>query len=52
VAFGLKDTFTLIQNAGLGKITQVRASGTETEFCEDVMIGYHTKINDLPPSSA
>jgi xylulokinase len=27
VAFGLKDSFTLIQNAGLGKITQVRASG-------------------------
>lgn len=27
VAFGLKDSFTLIQNAGLGSITQVRASG-------------------------
>src|ERR1700752_456111 len=27
VAFGLKDSFTLIQNAGLGTITQVRASG-------------------------
>jgi xylulokinase len=27
VAFGLKDSFTLIQNAGLGKIKQVRASG-------------------------
>jgi xylulokinase len=27
VAFGLKDLFTLIQNAGLGAITQVRASG-------------------------
>jgi xylulokinase len=27
VAFGLKDSFTLIQNAGLGVITQVRASG-------------------------
>jgi xylulokinase len=27
VAFGLKDIFTLIQNAGLGKIIQVRASG-------------------------
>ncbi|MEJ5224548.1 MAG: FGGY-family carbohydrate kinase, partial [Anaerolineales bacterium] len=27
VAFGLKDSFTLIQNAGLGRITQVRASG-------------------------
>jgi xylulokinase len=27
VAFGLKDSFTLIQNAGLGEITQVRASG-------------------------
>jgi xylulokinase len=27
VAFGLKDSFTLIQNAGLGAITQVRASG-------------------------
>jgi xylulokinase len=27
VAFGLKDSFTLIQSAGLGAITQVRASG-------------------------
>jgi xylulokinase len=27
VAFGLKDIFTLIQNAGLGAIEQVRASG-------------------------
>jgi xylulokinase len=27
VAFGLKDSFTLIQNAGVGEITQVRASG-------------------------
>jgi xylulokinase len=27
VAFGLKDSFTLIQSAGLGDITQVRASG-------------------------
>lgn len=27
VAFGLKDSFTLIQNAGLGDIKQVRASG-------------------------
>jgi xylulokinase len=27
VAFGLKDSFTLIQNAGLGEIVQVRASG-------------------------
>jgi xylulokinase len=27
VAFGLKDSFTLIQNAGLGAIEQVRASG-------------------------
>jgi xylulokinase len=26
-SFGLKDSFTLIQNAGLGQITQVRASG-------------------------
>ena len=30
VAFGLKDSFTLIKNAGLGKITQVRASGGGT----------------------
>jgi xylulokinase len=27
VAFGLKDSFTLIQQAGLGKIQQVRISG-------------------------
>lgn len=27
VAFGIKDSFTLIQNAGLGKINQVRISG-------------------------
>ncbi len=27
VAFGLKDSFTLIQNAGLGDVTQIRASG-------------------------
>jgi len=27
VSFGLKDSFRLIQNAGLGSITQVRASG-------------------------
>jgi xylulokinase len=27
VSFGLKDSFTLIQNAGMGTITQVRASG-------------------------
>jgi xylulokinase len=27
VAFGLKDSFTLIQNTGLGAITQVRGSG-------------------------
>mgnify|MGYP001500481665 CR=1 FL=1 len=27
VSFGLKDSFTLIQNAGMGAITQVRASG-------------------------
>jgi xylulokinase len=27
VAFGLKDSFTLIQNAGLGAVDQVRASG-------------------------
>ena len=27
VSFGLKDSFTLIQNAGLGEIKQVRASG-------------------------
>ena len=31
VAFGLKDSFTLIQNAGLGEITQVRASGGGTK---------------------
>jgi xylulokinase len=31
VAFGLKDSFTLIQNAGLGEIIQVRASGGGTK---------------------
>ncbi|PKN90467.1 MAG: xylulokinase, partial [Chloroflexi bacterium HGW-Chloroflexi-7] len=31
VAFGLKDSFMLIKNAGLGKITQVRASGGGTK---------------------
>jgi len=31
VAFGLKDSFTLIQNAGLKEITQVRASGGGTK---------------------
>ena len=31
VSFGLKDSFTLIQNAGLGNITQVRASGGGTK---------------------
>ncbi|HMZ07159.1 MAG TPA: xylulokinase [Anaerolineales bacterium] len=31
VAFGLKDSFMLIQNAGLGSITQVRASGGGTK---------------------
>lgn len=31
VAFGLKDSFMLIQNAGLNKITQVRASGGGTK---------------------
>ncbi|MCE9645313.1 MAG: xylulokinase [Chloroflexi bacterium] len=31
VSFGLKDSFTLIQNAGLGKIDQVRASGGGTK---------------------
>jgi xylulokinase len=31
VAYGLKDSFTLIQNAGLGAITQVRASGGGTK---------------------
>jgi xylulokinase len=31
VAFGLKDIFTLIQNAGLGAILQVRASGGGTK---------------------
>jgi xylulokinase len=31
VAFGLKDSFTLVQNAGLGTITQVRASGGGTK---------------------
>jgi xylulokinase len=31
VAFGLKDSFALIQNAGLERITQVRASGGGTQ---------------------
>jgi xylulokinase len=31
VAFGLKDSFTLIQNAGLGQIRQARASGGGTK---------------------
>ncbi len=31
VSFGLKDSFTLIQNAGLGAITQIRASGGGTQ---------------------
>jgi len=31
VAFGLKDSFILIQNAGLGEITQVRSSGGGTK---------------------
>jgi len=31
VSFGLKDSFILIQNAGLGAITQVRASGGGTK---------------------
>jgi xylulokinase len=31
VAFGLKDSFTLIQSAGLGEIVQVRASGGGTK---------------------
>jgi xylulokinase len=31
VSFGLKDSFTLIQNAGLGSITQIRASGGGTK---------------------
>jgi len=31
VAFGLKDSFTLIQDAGLGAITQVRGSGGGTK---------------------
>jgi xylulokinase len=31
VSFGLKDSFTLIQKAGLGVITQVRASGGGTK---------------------
>jgi xylulokinase len=31
VAFGLKDSFTLIRTAGLGEITQVRASGGGTK---------------------
>lgn len=31
MAFGLKDSYRLIQNAGLGKITQMRASGGSTK---------------------
>jgi xylulokinase len=31
VAYGLKDSFTLIKNAGLGEISQVRASGGGTK---------------------
>ncbi len=31
VSFGLKDSFALIQNAGLGSVTQVRASGGGTK---------------------
>jgi xylulokinase len=31
VSFGLKDSFALIQNAGLGEISQVRASGGGTK---------------------
>jgi xylulokinase len=31
VSFGLKDSFRLIQNAGLGEIRQVRASGGGTK---------------------
>lgn len=31
VSYGLKDSFTLIQNAGLGEIQQVRASGGGTK---------------------
>jgi len=31
VAYGLKDSFTLIKNAGLGEIRQVRASGGGTK---------------------
>ncbi len=31
VAYGLKDSFTLIQNSGLGSINQVRASGGGTK---------------------
>jgi xylulokinase len=31
VSFGLKDSFQLIQNAGLGAVTQVRASGGGTK---------------------
>lgn len=39
VSFGLKDSFTLIQNAGLGKITQVRASGggTKSELWRQIL---------------
>ena len=31
VAFGLKDSFTLIRNAGLAKVTQIRVTGGGTK---------------------
>jgi xylulokinase len=39
VSYGLKDSFTLIQNAGLGEIHQVRASGggTKSEFWRHIL---------------
>lgn len=39
VAYGLKDSFTLIKNAGLGEITQVRASGggTKSAFWRQIL---------------
>lgn len=39
VSFGLKDSFTLIQNAGLGKICQVRVSGggTRSELWRQIL---------------
>jgi len=39
VAFGLKDSFTLIQNAGVGEIAQVRGSGggTKGELWRQIM---------------